>query len=155
MYDSFSSIGLCGFFRGYSELRSPAILILRLTKLPLTYVFPTDCAEFINTLTNLIFIGLAIKGMRNVLKEGHDTIFFVAFAGYCCVGIGSFLFHATLWYSMQLVDELSMIYATSIMMWGMYLLCPAFAPHPASASSVSSGFGISPLLCVALQNRAL
>ncbi|KAI5819691.1 ceramidase-domain-containing protein [Pyronema omphalodes] len=81
------------------------------------YYMTRYCAEFINTLTNLIFIGLAIKGMRNVLREGHDKIFFVAFAGYCCVGIGSFLFHATLWYSMQLVDELSMLYATSIMMW--------------------------------------
>ena len=39
---------------------------------------------------------LAAKGIRNCVKNGHDTVFLVAFIGYLLVGSGSFLFHATL-----------------------------------------------------------
>jgi dihydroceramidase len=53
-------------------------------------------AEIINTLTNLLFMYLATKGIRNCLANGHDTVFLVAFVGYLLVGTGSFLFHATL-----------------------------------------------------------
>ncbi|KAF8542117.1 ceramidase [Trichophaea hybrida] len=84
------------------------------------YYLTQYCAEIVNSLTNIIFICLAIRGMRNCYKEGHDVIFFVAFMGYFVVGVGSFLFHSTLWYSMQLVDELSMIYSTSLMMWASF-----------------------------------
>ena len=53
-------------------------------------------------------------GIRSCLLHGHDRVFMVTFAGYAAVGTGSFLFHATLKYPMQLVDELSMIYTTCI-----------------------------------------
>jgi hypothetical protein len=53
-------------------------------------------AEIVNTLTNLLFIALGVKGIRNCLKYGHDTIFLVAFIGYTLVGSGSFAFHSTL-----------------------------------------------------------
>ncbi|KAF1837209.1 alkaline ceramidase-like protein [Decorospora gaudefroyi] len=79
------------------------------------YVVTQYSAEIINTLTNVLFMYLAVKGIRNCLKNGHDTVFLVAFIGYLLVGTGSFLFHATLKYPMQLVDELSMIYTTCLM----------------------------------------
>ncbi|CBX92690.1 hypothetical protein IAQ61_005938 [Plenodomus lingam] len=79
------------------------------------YVVTQYSAEIINTLTNLLFMYLAIKGIRNCIKHGHDTVFLVAFIGYLLVGTGSFFFHATLKYPMQLVDELSMIYTTCLM----------------------------------------
>jgi len=60
------------------------------------YVVTHYAAEMINTLTNLLFMYLAAKGIRNCLKNGHDTVFLVAFIGYLLVGSGSFLFHATL-----------------------------------------------------------
>jgi hypothetical protein len=53
-------------------------------------------AEIVNTLTNLLFIALGVKGIRNCLRYGHDTIFLVAFIGYVMVGSGSFAFHSTL-----------------------------------------------------------
>lgn len=53
-------------------------------------------AEIVNTLTNLLFVYLAYTGIVSCWKHGHDTIFVVAFFGYLLVGIGSFLFHATL-----------------------------------------------------------
>ncbi|KAF2094544.1 alkaline phytoceramidase [Rhizodiscina lignyota] len=72
-------------------------------------------AEIVNTLTNLLFMSLAFVGIRNCLQNGHDRIFLVTFVGYLIVGSGSFAFHTTLKYPMQLVDELSMIYTTCLM----------------------------------------
>lgn len=79
---------------------------------------------------------LGIKGVRNCLKHGHDTVFMVTFLGYLAVGTGSFMFHSTLkcksvrrlnltyinghidpW---QLVDELSMIYTTCLMCYACF-----------------------------------
>ncbi|KAF2722653.1 alkaline phytoceramidase [Polychaeton citri CBS 116435] len=77
-------------------------------------------AEVVNTFTNLLFMYLAFKGITNCLKHGHDTIFVVTFFGYLIVGSGSFAFHATLKYPMQLVDELSMIYTTCLMFWATF-----------------------------------
>lgn len=53
-------------------------------------------AEIVNTFTNLLFMYLAVKGIHNCLKYGHDKVFLVGFIGYLLVGSGSFLFHATL-----------------------------------------------------------
>ncbi|KAI9883222.1 MAG: hypothetical protein M1823_005015 [Watsoniomyces obsoletus] len=77
-------------------------------------------AEIVNTLTNLLFMGLAYRGCRNCWKYGHDRIFFVAFVGCFLVATGSFLFHSTLKYPMQLVDELSMIYTTCLMWYATF-----------------------------------
>jgi hypothetical protein len=54
------------------------------------------CAEIVNAFTNLLFMGLGIRGIRNCLKYGHDVIFTVCFCGYILVGTGSFFFHSTL-----------------------------------------------------------
>lgn len=77
-------------------------------------------AEIVNSLTNLLFMYLAFKGMLNCWKNGHDRIFFITFFGYLLVGSGSFAFHSTLKYPMQLVDELSMIYTTCLMFWATF-----------------------------------
>ena len=53
-------------------------------------------AEFVNTLTNLLFLYLAFKGIFNCLRNGHDRIFLITFCGYLVVGSGSLAFHATL-----------------------------------------------------------
>lgn len=53
-------------------------------------------AEIVNTLTNLLFMWLGIKGVISCLRNKHDQIFLVAFCGYLVVGTGSFLFHSTL-----------------------------------------------------------
>ena len=53
-------------------------------------------AEIVNTMTNLLFMYLAFRGLYNCHSQGHDSIFSVAFVGYFLVGLGSSLFHATL-----------------------------------------------------------
>ncbi|KAL2063018.1 hypothetical protein VTL71DRAFT_6090 [Oculimacula yallundae] len=77
-------------------------------------------AEIVNTLTNLLFIILGIRGIRNCLKYGHDNVFVISFCGYLLVGSGSFAFHSTLKYPMQLLDELSMIYTATIMCYATF-----------------------------------
>ncbi|KAL2828919.1 ceramidase [Aspergillus cavernicola] len=77
-------------------------------------------AEIVNTLTNLLFMLLGVKGILSCRRNGHDTIFQVAYYGYLLVGTGSFLFHSTLKYPMQLVDELSMIYTTCLMCYASF-----------------------------------
>ncbi|KAH9838958.1 Ceramidase [Teratosphaeria destructans] len=77
-------------------------------------------AEIVNAWTNLLFAWLAFKGMYNCYHHGHDRIFFLAFIGFLLVGSGSFAFHSTLKYPMQLVDELSMIYTTCLMFWATF-----------------------------------
>ena len=60
---------------------------------------------------------LAAVGMGSCKKHGHATVFSVAYFGYLLVGIVSFMFHATLKYPCQLVDELNMIYTTCLMIY--------------------------------------
>lgn len=57
----------------------------------------------------------AWEGMKSCRKNGHDTVFAVAYFGYLLVGFGSFMFHTTLKYPWQLVDELNMIYTACLM----------------------------------------
>ncbi|KAH8654658.1 ceramidase [Ilyonectria robusta] len=84
------------------------------------YVISHYAAEIMNTLTNVLFIALGVRGVRNCLKYKHDRIFLIAYMGYLLVGCGSFAFHATLTYPMQLVDELSMIYTTCILCYAIF-----------------------------------
>lgn len=63
---------------------------------PQDYNITYYCAETINTATNLGFIFLGIKGLRDVIKHSHSRAFILAWLGYIVVGLGSTAFHATL-----------------------------------------------------------
>ncbi|KAF2841225.1 aPHC-domain-containing protein [Patellaria atrata CBS 101060] len=77
-------------------------------------------AEIVNTFTNAVFILLAYKGIRNCIRNGHATVFLVGFLSYLFIGLGSFLFHMSLKYEMQLLDELSMIYNMCTMFYAVF-----------------------------------
>lgn len=120
-------------------------------------------AEIVNTMTNLLFMWLGIKGIISCRRNQHDQIFLVSFCGYLLVGTGSFLFHSTLKCKcpihgelylitgntdhiacidpMQLVDELSMIYTTCLMCYASF--------------SYSRPFGIRLFLAIALLGLAV
>lgn len=84
------------------------------------YAMSYWCAEVCNTLTNILFLWLGCRGVKSAYKNSHPSIFIVAFLGYTVVGLGSSLFHATLKYPMQLIDELSMIYTTCFMCYATF-----------------------------------
>ncbi|RAL64641.1 hypothetical protein DID88_001674 [Monilinia fructigena] len=77
-------------------------------------------AEIVNTITNLIFVILAWKGIASCVRYGHDAVFLMGFISYLVIGVGSMLFHATLIYPMQLLDELAMIYLMCILVYAVF-----------------------------------
>lgn len=70
-------------------------------------------AEFWNTISNVIFIvpSLLMLGIGTI--EGHEERFQWCHFSVFTVGFGSWCFHMTLLYSMQLLDELPMIYGAA------------------------------------------
>ncbi|KAI0873958.1 alkaline dihydroceramidase [Hypoxylon argillaceum] len=103
------------------------------------YVMSYYCAEVCNTLTNIMFLWLGVRGIRGCIRYNHPPIFLVTYIGYIIVGCGSFLFHATLKYPMQLVDELAMIYTTCFMVHATFAYARSF--H----FSVALGVGLTGL----------
>lgn len=71
-------------------------------------------AEFWNTISNGIYVVFALVGMWSVIKYRYDRCYFWANFGLLTIGIGSWLFHMTLKYQMELADELPMIYTCCI-----------------------------------------
>ena len=64
------------------------------------YTVTRYCAEAINASTNILFLYLGLKG---IAKYRHDPILLISYIGYLTVGIGSFLFHATLKCELDLI----------------------------------------------------
>uniref|UniRef100_A0AAY4D880 Alkaline ceramidase n=1 Tax=Denticeps clupeoides TaxID=299321 RepID=A0AAY4D880_9TELE len=65
------------------------------------YVVSFYVAEFWNTVSNLIMILPPIYGAIKTFKDGLETRYVFAFLGLAAVGIGSWCFHMTLLYEMQ------------------------------------------------------
>jgi len=84
------------------------------------YVSCKYIAELWNATTNLIFILLAAYGIYMSAVQKMPIRFFLAYAAVGVIGIGSFLFHATLMYQMQLLDELPMIYCVCILTYSIF-----------------------------------
>jgi len=79
------------------------------------YVHFVYIAETWNSLSNIPFILLAVHGMITVLQEGlpNRARYALTHALIAFIGIGSFVFHATLmWHAQVLLDELPMIYVS-------------------------------------------
>ncbi|EJF67253.1 alkaline phytoceramidase [Dichomitus squalens LYAD-421 SS1] len=77
------------------------------------YQFSRYIAEVANSFSNLFTIGLAVYGAAQSVTEKLPPRYLVGYAGFALVGIGSFMFHATLLFEAQLMDELPMIYVAS------------------------------------------
>ncbi|RLV91935.1 Alkaline ceramidase YDC1 [Spathaspora sp. JA1] len=84
------------------------------------YVVSRYIAEAVNTLTNTVFIILATFSFVHAYRNQLETRFLFSALGFLLVGIGSWLFHMTLKYHFQLLDELPMIYATCISFWSVF-----------------------------------
>ncbi|KAI8918758.1 ceramidase-domain-containing protein [Entophlyctis helioformis] len=67
-------------------------------------------AEWWNTWSNLIFPAAALVGVWSSWQTKSEARIYAMYLALAVVGAGSFAFHATLTYTMQLSDELPMIY---------------------------------------------
>ncbi|KAI0828885.1 alkaline phytoceramidase [Trametes gibbosa] len=77
------------------------------------YQFSRYIAEVANTFSNLFTIVLAAYGACRSISEGLPSRYLAGWTGFALVGIGSFIFHATLLFEAQLMDELPMVYVAS------------------------------------------
>lgn len=84
------------------------------------YVVTKYIAELVNTVTNSAFIALAGYALVNVIRNRHELRFLLVSLGFITVGFGSWMFHMSLLYEYQLLDELPMIYATCVPYWVVY-----------------------------------
>lgn len=85
-----STLNWCEEVRSATSFQTTALTNIK------DYYATVYSAEIVNTLTNLMFIYLAGKGISNCVQNGHDSIFIVSFFGYLIVGLGSMMFHSTL-----------------------------------------------------------
>jgi len=84
------------------------------------YVFTEYVAELINSLSSLTIVLNGIYGYW--AHPFAETRFKAAFTAMWIVGFGSCAFHGTLWRSMQLLDELPMIWGNSIFIYILYTM---------------------------------
>ncbi|GMM47605.1 alkaline dihydroceramidase [Pichia kluyveri] len=85
------------------------------------YLFTPYIAEVINAFTNVFFVLLALHHIYSTFKNNHGVLYIFISIGFASVGIGSFMFHSTLHYEHQLMDELPMVWVTAIpfgYIWG-------------------------------------
>uniref|UniRef100_A0A673LAU4 Alkaline ceramidase n=1 Tax=Sinocyclocheilus rhinocerous TaxID=307959 RepID=A0A673LAU4_9TELE len=90
------------------------------------YVVSYYIAEFWNTVSNLIMILPPIYGAIQTCKDGLEVRYVWSFLGIAAVGIGSWSFHMTLQYEMQLLDELPMIYSCCVFVYFLPVLCRVY-----------------------------
>ncbi|KAK6460482.1 ceramidase [Scheffersomyces coipomensis] len=100
------------------------------------YVVSEYIAEALNTFTNSVFIALATFAIFHAYQNHLEPRFLFTAFGFLLVGIGSWLFHMTLMYHFQLLDELPMIYATCIPFWSV------FSEFRTKRESIIVGIGI-------------
>lgn len=74
-------------------------------------------AEFWNTLSNIFIIVFSVIGLGYARRDNLELRFILCYVILLIVGIGSALFHGTLLYQTQLLDELPMIYATACLVY--------------------------------------
>ncbi|KAI0931564.1 hypothetical protein AcW1_001064 [Taiwanofungus camphoratus] len=77
------------------------------------YQFSAYIAEVANSFSNLFTVGLALFGAFQSSYQSLPPRYLVGYVGFALVGVGSFIFHATLQFEAQLADELPMVYVTS------------------------------------------
>lgn len=85
------------------------------------YLFTPYVAEIVNAFTNVGFVLLAMHHIYSTFKNKHGLLYVFISIGFASVGLGSFMFHSTLLYEHQLMDELPMVWTTSIpfgYIWG-------------------------------------
>lgn len=77
-------------------------------------------SEFWNTISNVVIIAYGVLGLMLCQKHFLDTRFHLAFLLLTIVGVGSWSFHQTLLYEMQLLDELPMIYGSALTVYCVF-----------------------------------
>ncbi|THG97975.1 hypothetical protein EW026_g4126 [Hermanssonia centrifuga] len=97
------------------------------------YQFTRYIAEAANTFSNLVTLVFACYGAHLVQGAKLPSRYLAGWTGFALVGLGSFIFHATLQYEAQLADELPMIYVASYCCAILFDIQPGFNIHNAQS----------------------
>ena len=84
------------------------------------YTYTHYVAEFWNTITNLSMIITPIYGLINAYHQGIERRYMICYALLLLTGIGSWMFHMTLLFEMQLLDEIPMVWGGAFMLYSLY-----------------------------------
>jgi len=83
----------------------------------INYEISPFIAEFWNTISNLGMIIPPLIGMYEIFRHNLERKYILTYASIIAVGIGSWAFHMTLLYSMQLLDELPMVLGNTVLIY--------------------------------------
>lgn len=86
------------------------------------YQYTHYLVEFWNSVTSLLFVAAGAFGLKEHFNLPLPAR--LAFFGIILVGVGSFMFHGTLKFSMQLLDELPMVFIEAYM---ISCFCPEWS----------------------------
>ena len=81
-------------------------------------------AEFFNTISNVFYLVVAFWLFLIVFGRGHEKRHALLALGYLIIGIGSTLYHGTLLFEFQILDELPMLISILTMIWSMLCIDP-------------------------------
>jgi dihydroceramidase len=82
-------------------------------------------AEFWNSLSNGFLFIVALWGLLMVASRGYETRHALLFGGYGIIAAGSFLYHASLTFHFQILDELPMMICIETLIWNCISINPA------------------------------
>ncbi|KAI8854110.1 ceramidase, partial [Chytridium lagenaria] len=81
-------------------------------------------AEYWNTLSSVLYMILTVVGLFSSRVVSAEPRYWIGLLFFGMVGAGSALFHGTLLFEMQMLDEVPMIFCASILVHNMILLFP-------------------------------
>ncbi|KAH3815242.1 alkaline ceramidase 3-like isoform X1 [Dreissena polymorpha] len=94
-------------------------------------------AEFWNTISNVSMIIPPFIGAFLLVKDKLEFRLVASHLSLMCVGLGSWCFHMTLLYSMQLLDELPMIWGSAVLIYNL-----ATVEYPAKSHNLLLSAGL-------------
>ncbi|KAF9820037.1 hypothetical protein IEO21_01699 [Rhodonia placenta] len=106
------------------------------------YQFSRYIAEAANTFSNLFSISLAFYGAYRAHAQSLPPRYLLGYTGFALVGVGSFIFHATLRFEAQLADELPMVYVASYCTAILFDTVPGFGLKGSPAVILATVFMI-------------
>ncbi|KAJ3112220.1 Alkaline ceramidase 3 [Physocladia obscura] len=107
------------------------------------YIITQYIAEFWNTVSNLVFLVFAWIGAKNLLTVGvNERRNLLGFLSLVIVAIGSMMFHGTMWFNAQMLDELPMIYNGCILVFSLLTIFPEANARVSFFTYFFTGYGV-------------
>lgn len=96
-----------------------------------------------------------LYGLYNCKKLGLEARYVCSYLLFLLVGIGSTMFHATLLYPMQLLDELPMIYTTCVFIYSLAVVKKGPGTHDKLVAALLTLYAIAFTLIYSLNSNPL